>query len=601
MDYETAYVYDPKGDLQVSDMASQTMATYKNDLRLGFRSGAVWIRFTPQTSPSATGSNTLASVLRVWPFVLDRIELHEWVEGQWTQQVAGDMQPFAKQSKCPDDRFCLALKAPASASHPFYIRVQNHSLLNVQTQILAAEELPTAVAQRSTVFTTSLILACSLLFFGVTLLLLNGSPVLLIYCVFQSSVVLFFTASTGLLFRWSPLLPPMAQNMLMDLLSLTRVLMTIVLGWAIMASYRPGSIYRASTQALLGLCAFNMVMVVAGVPHPALELNLVALSLHPLLQIWAVTRCPQMGATRQRILLLSYTLYILVCTFTLWTAFAPMDSSLPFPWFAQFSELRLNGSAMWVIFFVMVVYEQRLRQSEQRDELKQMSMKAHQAHVFEERLAHQRALVDLLTHEMTTPLGTIKFALASLARDLKQQDAAALRVRHIDQSIDRLDTLIKHALRENKIDAKEVGKPSVKVLAQEFLKGIAAEYAHPQRFVFDIQPQAWFHGDPTLLLVTLGNLMNNAYKYGLADQPIKVTVHMTAQGLEFEISNPVAAHHMPDPTRLFDRYYRHENVQSQAGTGLGLSLVQRTAQLLNATVDFKTAAEHVVFKVRFKP
>ena len=47
---------------------------------------------------------------------------------------------------------------------------------------------------------------------------------------------------------------------------------------------------------------------------------------------------------------------------------------------------------------------------------------------------------------------------------------------------------------------------------------------------------------------------------------------MTSNGTEFEISNPVAPDRMPDGQHLFDRYYRHENVQGHPGMGIGLSL-----------------------------
>ncbi len=94
--------------------------------------------------------------------------------------------------------------------------------------------------------------------------------------------------------------------------------------------------------------------------------------------------------------------------------------------------------------------------------------------------------------------------------------------------------------------------------------------------------------------------MQNAYKYGLADQAIHIRVAMTSQGTEFEISNPVAPECMPDAQHLFDRYYRHENVQDQPGMGIGLSLVKSCAEKMEATISYQQRGVDAVFTVRFK-
>jgi signal transduction histidine kinase len=213
-------------------------------------------------------------------------------------------------------------------------------------------------------------------------------------------------------------------------------------------------------------------------------------------------------------------------------------------------------------------------------------------------LNERRALIDMLTHELKNPLGTVKFALASLQRNLLPQDAALQRVQHIDDSINRMDALIEHVAKANKIDFSYEVKKSVRVNAQEFLEGIAAEYTHAERFTFDIQPQAWFTADPHLLAVMLENLMQNAYKYGLVDKPIHIRVKMTSDGTEFEISNPVAPDRMPDTQHLFDRYYRHENVQDQPGMGIGLSLVQSSAEKMKAAISYRQCGMNAVFTVR---
>lgn len=600
LSFETAYLYDPTGRLQIKDLPTQDMKPYQGDLRLGFRPGAAWIRITTPGSPSATGVHELAPVLRVGPLVLDRVELHEKVEGQWKAQISGDMQAASEPTSCPDDRICLRLETPASQANTVYLRVQNHGLLYMQIQLVAAQQLTTVVAQRTANLTFSLAMALGLLSIGLVWLVVDGSKLLLMYCVFQSTVILFFVANTGQLFRWLPQMTHTAANLTIDILTVTRVAMTILLGWAVMAPHQPPQAYERSIQLLLFLCLCNLMLVLAGLGQLPLELNILVLALNPMLQLWGVMTSRDLGAPRKRILLLGYTAYLVVFAMGAQTAFGGMDSWLQMSWIAQLSELRLNGTGIWLVFFLLVIYEQRARQNEKQTEIDKLRSAAQQAHYADERLTERRALIDMLTHELKNPLGTVKFALASLQRNLMPQDAAFQRTQHIDDSINRMDALIEHVAKANKIDSSYEVKKAVRVDAQEFLEGIAAEYAKAERFVFDIQAQAWFQADPHLLAVMLENLMHNAYKYGLADQPIQIKVKMTAQGTEFEISNPVAPDRMPDAQHLFDRYYRHENVQDQPGMGIGLSLVQSSAEKIKATISYQQRAMSAVFTVRFK-
>ena len=161
-----------------------------------------------------------------------------------------------------------------------------------------------------------------------------------------------------------------------------------------------------------------------------------------------------------------------------------------------------------------------------------------------------------------------------------------------------MDALIEHVAKANRIDSNYEVKKAMHVDAEDFLEAIAAEYAHAERFTFDIQAHAWFTADPYLLSVILENLMQNAYKYGVPDKPILIRVEMTSTGTEFEISNPVAPDRMPDPQHLFDRYYRHENVQDQPGMGIGLSLVQSSVEKMKASISYQQRGMNAVFTLR---
>jgi signal transduction histidine kinase len=64
-----------------------------------------------------------------------------------------------------------------------------------------------------------------------------------------------------------------------------------------------------------------------------------------------------------------------------------------------------------------------------------------------------------------------------------------------------------------------------------------------------------------------------------------------------EISNTIEMHKSPDPVKLFQAYYRHDNVQDQSGMGLGLSLSHSAAEKINAKITFSQHHNIVMFSL----
>jgi len=81
-------------------------------------------------------------------------------------------------------------------------------------------------------------------------------------------------------------------------------------------------------------------------------------------------------------------------------------------------------------------------------------------------------------------------------------------------------------------------------------------------------------GNPTLLALLLRNLLDNAVRY--SPEGGHVTLRRDADGLAVEDDGPgVAAEYL---ARIHERFFRPPG-QSQSGSGLGLSIVQRVAEL----------------------
>ena len=172
-----------------------------------------------------------------------------------------------------------------------------------------------------------------------------------------------------------------------------------------------------------------------------------------------------------------------------------------------------------------------------------------------------------------------------------------------------MDDMIEHVANSNKIERSDLMLQRELLPASELIHEFMDEYSSQDRFELRIERGAAFLSDRKMLSLLLENLISNAVKYSVDATPILLTVtalsDVTPGDLPdavswtcFEISNEVAPDKVPDESRLFERYYRHPEVQNQPGMGIGLSLVLSAAQKIGAVVTCRQADQQITFTVR---
>jgi two-component system sensor histidine kinase KdpD len=251
----------------------------------------------------------------------------------------------------------------------------------------------------------------------------------------------------------------------------------------------------------------------------------------------------------------------------------PYDAGLLL--FRTFNDLRLNGLWVSAVLFTVVILERR-HQAQVRqaafDELQRQAQANRQA---EAQLSERSSLIDMLTHELKNPLGTIRLAAESLGGRWAADQDGRRRVMAIQSCVTRMDRLIEHVAQASKIELLQPALQSHSVAAQTIVVAVIEQLGIEGRVASDVQPSATFAADPQLIRVALENLLKNASTYGLADEPIELSVSSQPDGTtSIVVSNGVAPGSMPDADQIFARYYRHTQAQVHPGMGIGLSLVR---------------------------
>ena len=117
----------------------------------------------------------------------------------------------------------------------------------------------------------------------------------------------------------------------------------------------------------------------------------------------------------------------------------------------------------------------------------------------------------------------------------------------------------------------------------------------------DVDDGVMVNGNALLLSRLLQNLISNAYRYGKDDGHIAVSLKQGPDDVQLAVSDDGIGIPTAEQIRIFDRFYRADSSRSTEGTGLGLSMVKRIAELHGATLELESE-EGVgsTFRVFFK-
>lgn len=221
------------------------------------------------------------------------------------------------------------------------------------------------------------------------------------------------------------------------------------------------------------------------------------------------------------------------------------------------------------------------------------SLNALLARVAESLAREQRFTADA-AHELRSPLAALKVQAEVLAMSSDEAEQQH-HLGNIHESIDRANRLTEQLLTLARLDPMQAlpdAQPidwqrsahqalqSVNLQAREKRVQLKLECACGFEQVFPPQ------GNEILLQLMLRNLLDNAIRYSPPNS--HVTLTLAANGLSVCDEGPgIAAEHLP---RIRERFYRPPG-QSQQGSGLGLSIVERIADLHGLRLDLANADE----------
>ncbi|MBW8687561.1 PAS domain-containing sensor histidine kinase [Chitinophaga sp. B61] len=215
--------------------------------------------------------------------------------------------------------------------------------------------------------------------------------------------------------------------------------------------------------------------------------------------------------------------------------------------------------------------------------------------------------VSMASHEFRTPLSTI-LSSAFLVNQYITEAEQPKRSKHIQRIISSV-TLLTEVLNDFLSVGKiEEGGVQVRTSTFDLQQHIHSIIQEMQDIVQEGQHISYEHKgatsvqlDPSLLKHILLNLLGNAIKFSGKHTVIQVHTEHTGNNVILKVKDAGIGISQEDQQHLFERFFRGANVSNIQGTGLGLHIVSRYAELMNGNITCESGLnEGTTFTVTFR-
>lgn len=248
--------------------------------------------------------------------------------------------------------------------------------------------------------------------------------------------------------------------------------------------------------------------------------------------------------------------------------------------------------------------KQRLQQTETASRSSELKKQQEEIINLEEEKLLREKFVSVLTHDLRTPLTSVKLSAQLILRKPGSVENCYMMATRIINSINRLDKMIGDLLDANRIRAGEQLRLEMSYCnlsththdTIEFLKSI-----HGDRFQLDeVQPEVWGYWNQDALRRVIENLVNNAVKYGSPHYPVSITLRQSKKNIQLVVhneGNPIAK---AEQAGLFQQFRRTDSAETskKKGWGLGLTLVKGMVEIHGGKISIESSpAQGTAFTV----
>lgn len=205
--------------------------------------------------------------------------------------------------------------------------------------------------------------------------------------------------------------------------------------------------------------------------------------------------------------------------------------------------------------------------------------------------------VSMASHEFRTPLSTI-LSSAYLIEKYTLTDDQPKREKHLQRiysSVNMLTDILNDFLSVGKIEEGKIQVRLNQFNIQELIMSITGEIKNTlkkqQKIIYQHQGKTETVLDMSLLKHIIMNLVSNASKFSSEGSSIEITTACQNNLTILSVKDHGIGIPQEDQKHLMERFFRGANAGNIQGTGLGLHIVAKYAELMNGKVTCKSELE----------
>lgn len=194
-------------------------------------------------------------------------------------------------------------------------------------------------------------------------------------------------------------------------------------------------------------------------------------------------------------------------------------------------------------------------------------------------MRRQDSFIDGVTHELKSPLASLRLSLDTLERRSVPEHVRARFMDQMSRDVDRLQLFIEHILEAGRLQNRErqfeVEPTDLSLLARRCVEQIERRHGLGTDVIEvhdDLGPDATTVTDPVAVEIALLNLLDNAVKYCDGPPRVRLDAGRADGAYVFAVRDEGVGLPKQELKLVFNRFYRVASTGRVRGTGLGLSV-----------------------------
>ena len=205
--------------------------------------------------------------------------------------------------------------------------------------------------------------------------------------------------------------------------------------------------------------------------------------------------------------------------------------------------------------------------------------------------------VSMASHEFRTPLSTV-LSSAYLIEKYNTAEDQPKREKHLQRiisSVNMLTDILNDFLSVGKIEEGKIQVRLIEFNISEYISSVLEEIKNTlkknQVVCYHHQGKYEVTMDPSLLKHIIMNLVSNAGKFSPEGSVIEIDTINEEKYISLSVKDAGIGISKEDQQHLMERFFRGANAANIQGTGLGLHIVSKYAELINGKLSCKSELE----------